>query len=366
MNLLYQPSSHIRNEKLRDTPLKDFFDMLFAPDDFVELRLIETWTDNQRRQSFAWKTAVWRAQNVVEWHGGVNAVAARCMANVFFGVCPRPVPRCGYGKSGYIGTVRCLWCDIDDCRPAEAEERVAKATLPRSSAVVESGNGCHLYWALGAPLTIPLTYELDARGEPLLSEQAIHVQRVLQGIASKIGGDHTQDLARLLRLPGTMNRKDQRNGRTPVLCHIHSLHPDRRYSFSDIEPFQLECPAPWPRRASAPTRASNLAGSCADSVVWGELTPRQQRAVESLIAQAASAPVGERSEADFALCVFAYKLGLDAEDIWQRMQDVGKFAERGHDYFAATWRNAKGRVDDERAQLQELYGDLWFERSMIS
>ena len=37
-------------------------------------------------------------------------------------------------------------------------------------------------------------------------------------MAQKLGGDHTQDLARILRLPGTLNRKDERNGKQAVVA----------------------------------------------------------------------------------------------------------------------------------------------------
>jgi hypothetical protein len=42
---------------------------------------------------------------------------------------------------------------------------------------------------------------------PSLSPKAQDIQDILGGIASKIGGDHTTDLSRLLRVPGTLNRK---------------------------------------------------------------------------------------------------------------------------------------------------------------
>ena len=35
-----------------------------------------------------------------------------------------------------------------------------------------------------------------------------------------------------MRLPGTLNRKDQRNGQAPVPCELAECHPDRRYPFA--------------------------------------------------------------------------------------------------------------------------------------
>jgi hypothetical protein len=59
---------------------------------------------------------------------------------------------------------------------------------------------------------------------------------------------------------------------------------------------------------------------------------------------------GERSECDFALCCWAVKQGLDREEVWAQVQDVGKFAEGGRRYFDLTWHKADARV---RSQIVE-------------
>ena len=47
-----------------------------------------------------------------------------------------------------IRTVRCLRADVDNCDVQVALERVVSAALPHPTAVVNSGNGVHLYWCL--------------------------------------------------------------------------------------------------------------------------------------------------------------------------------------------------------------------------
>jgi hypothetical protein len=76
-----------------------------------------------------------------------------------------------------------------------------------------------------------------------LSAKARHFQDVLAGLAAKISGDHTTDLARCLRFPSTLNRKDQRNGKQPVPCELVEFEPTRRYPFGDFEALAVESPA---------------------------------------------------------------------------------------------------------------------------
>jgi hypothetical protein len=47
-----------------------------------------------------------------------------------------------------------LWADIDNCDVSVALARAASAALPYPTAVVNSGNGVHLYWRLEQPFVI--------------------------------------------------------------------------------------------------------------------------------------------------------------------------------------------------------------------
>ena len=82
------------------------------------------------------------------------------------------------------------------------------------------------------PATMQRVYDL-----PEVSPRGQHIRAILTGIASAIGGDHVIDLARILRLPGTMNRKDERNGKKPVPCELVECDPTRRYSLSAFDRF---------------------------------------------------------------------------------------------------------------------------------
>ena len=385
------PAATLANGRSLTPPpdLARFIDAIFDRADLVLVRPTETWAEAGRKQSrVVYKeTKHLHAKELAigpmcwQW---LCEVSQREKANFFFGVCPR------FGGEGYdlawqIRTVRVLWCDIDNCTPGEALKRCADAGLPPPSVVVLSGHGVHLYWLLAEPFLIddvggprqvrvgwveqpdgsnkPRRYVIDEGGQrhflnridpktgadsrapdPLfpygLSDKARHAQDVLGGIAKKVGGDHTHDLARLLRLVGTLNRKDERNGKAPVPCVLVECHPEHRYQFADFERFAAVSPERIRREAVAkvplPTPRKLSAG-------------RRDRLGE-LVTECAAAPPGQRSERNWHLVCWAIEKGVSREEVWQHVQGVGKFAEGGQRYFDRTWEKAEGHT---REQLWE-------------
>jgi hypothetical protein len=236
-----------------------FLNALFAPGDYLLLRPIESWTEQNRKQSKVdyrgtqyllvglkdqlgtWQPEPERFARAI---GRQKERAEQTKANIFFGVSPRFGMTGRYDLAWQIRTVRVLWTDIDHVSVEEVRVRIAKARMPAPSAIVNSGNGAHVYWLLDSPCLIddvgdpppvetewtelpggrkrPRKYFVE-NGDKVYLDQRRHVSRlspkaerfqdVLAGIAKAIGGDHTTDLSRLLRVPGTLNRKDQRNGR---------------------------------------------------------------------------------------------------------------------------------------------------------
>lgn len=346
-------------------------DRLFLPDDAVSIRPIETWKENGRNHSRVHYDGVrCHVRKVITpMSMGHNLIQSkRQRTNLFFGVCPRFKAAEGFDLAWQIRTVRCLWSDIDDCGPDGVGERLAAAELPTPSIVVSSGNGAHLYWVLDEPFHIddagdppqvkkqwgktkegkkrPAEYFEDEAGEkvflsdpvtfrrlphnvPELSAKALHVQDVVKGIAELIDGDSTQDLTRLLRIPGSMNRKDERNGREPVPCTIVSMTDDV-YPFSAFEQFAAKSPAKQQREiiARVPLKTRKL--------TTGNETKLDKRILACQVAEA-----GMRSEQDYALCCFSVEHEIAADDVWSRVADIGKFAERGRGYFDSTWRKAE-------------------------
>jgi putative DNA primase/helicase len=94
---------------------------------------------------------------------------------------------------------------------------------------------------------------------------------------------------------------------------------------------------------------------------------------DKLLSDCDSAPEGERSERDFALCAAACRRGCERNEVWQRVKTIGKFAVEGERYFNLTWdraqqvvanqslhdlRNPSARTDLANAKrLVALHGD---------
>jgi hypothetical protein len=122
---------------------------------------------------------------------------------------------------------------------------------------------------------------------------------------------------RLLRLPGTLNRKDQRNGKVPVACELVELHPDRRYSLAIFEPLAKDSPDTKRREQVAKIRLP---------AVRKNLSPTKADKLNQAISQCSLAAKGERSEADFAVCCEAIRLGVPSERLRTEVAGLGKFA----------------------------------------
>jgi hypothetical protein len=364
-----------------------FYGALFEPADLITTRPIETWIEDGIRKSKVLYEAI-RHYPAEKWMNDgelwykAQAYCQEHRANQFYGVCPREGGDGQFELAWQIRTVRVLWADLDNCSVEEALRRCKEAGLPRPSIIVKSGNGVHLYWILAEPYLVddvgippavlkefrgrgekPLQYIASEIGEPIyeflpgtdkrnpdwptVSPKGQHVQDVLVGIADLIDGDHTQDLARILRLPSTLNMKDARNDKAPVPCELVECNPDLRYPFAEFERFaKIESTPKDDETASKPakikaTKAPNTGGFCGprqhlDSKKAERKFNRQLRACLS--------PNSDRSSADFALCCAAIEVGYSKEYVWRLIGDYSKFADRGQAYFESTWSKAEIKV----------------------
>lgn len=349
-----------------------FLSALFKPNDVVLLRPIESWTEDDRKRSRVdyRNTDYFRpTELLLKVHLRKQLQASeQNNTNIFFGTCPRVGTRGQFDLAWQIRTVRTLWSDIDHVTVDEAQQRLTRAGLPEPSILVNSGNGVHVYWLLDEPYLIddagdphrvvtewieldggrkkPRKYIVE-EGERVyldhckhtsrLSPKAEHLQDVLFGIAQAIDGDHTTDLSRLLRIPGSMNRKNQRNGDKPIPSALIHCEPSRMYSLSVFEGLKRESPGTKKvKKVAAMPLPTTRKPSASKSDRLNEL-----------VAASEIAEAGNRSEADFAVCCFAIRSGIAKDEVWSRVEGVGKFAESGQRYFDHTWANAEQGVRGE-------------------
>lgn len=145
--------------------------------------------------------------------------------NFFFGVALRKEH--GNGTKANCSFLSALYADIDvgtaghKKKPlfdsfASAYKHIEKIPL-KPSIIVNSGHGLHLYWLLSQPL------ELNSYN---ISE----IEFANKQLGMLFGGDSVNDASRILRIPGTLNIKEQ-----PYLeCSIVKLSKELRYNFEDI------------------------------------------------------------------------------------------------------------------------------------
>jgi len=177
---------------------RQFLDWLFEPGDIIESRCGTPPT--QKR----WH----KADNVSD---DVDELLAQ--AGVFVGINPRI--REGLSGDDNIKHARVVFVDFDpDEREGEttysiarAERAVEQARLPYPHALVSSGRGVHAYWRLSEP--IPPNEFRD----------------VQQRLSARLGGDPVcKNPERIMRLPGSINWKDQEKPKPVELVHCIDEH----------------------------------------------------------------------------------------------------------------------------------------------
>jgi hypothetical protein len=163
-----------------------------------------------------------------------------------------------------------MWSDIDfdnDLHKAtdlpetadEARDIPRFAKLPEPTRVEHSGAGLYVWWEFDEPLVVGDDIDFDQA-----AELAGDWQNILLAGAKTMGfgyGTGVRDLARVLRLPGTVNRKP---GRTPTLCRViedtgvRFPADDIRQMAADLKPKPKKRAAPKP---SAPRGKTSRPGS---------------------------------------------------------------------------------------------------------
>lgn len=314
--------------------LAQFLSALFRPEELIEIRFIESWLSQGKKQSRVVQLAQWLLRDeVIARQGEFTDFADRTRANLYFGVCPRP--RAGDADDRSIETVRCVWCDIDRTTAADAYRRWTAAGIPPPSILVCSGSGVHGYWLLEQDLT-----SLADRWR---------MAAMLPRFYAAFGGDHVQNLSRIMRLPGTLNYKDARNGRPPLPCTLCACDPDLRYPLHAFSRWFDHSDKERPSRSPAESR------KVVSQVLVGQ-APCRSAQVKDLVDRL-DRRSRDRSRRDFAVVCDLLRLGLSREEIWELVAGTSKFESGGRPYFDLTITNAErvafgGQTD--RSQLRAV------------
>jgi len=201
-----------------------FLRSIFAPDDWIEIRLLPLGSSRWFQHSDDAE-----AHHVMKWAAERNA-REHDPDHVYFGVHPR-TSRNARGDSA-VAQFSVLIADWDGKTPEEAAAICAEAGLPEVNRLVMSGGGTHGYWFLNQPITDRATYS-----------------GLIKGIAAAVGSDKcVHNPERLLRVPGFDNVKPDRPGRP--LCRLVRQH-DNHYT-SDQFPARKIKPRKTTREKKAP------------------------------------------------------------------------------------------------------------------
>ncbi len=244
-------------------------------------------------------------------------------ANVYFGVNPR---KSSCGGRDYLKACVTCHADVDGDSLTKAIHGVPLPTALVSS----SNNGTHWYWALEEP-----TSDWD------------RVEIVNRKLAVMVQGDKCWDSSRILRVPGTTNRKVGREAAPVVLGDCsgerHSLAELERLTAGIEVPVSAACVVPgFTAGATDPLSNPEQKRFLQD----GKWTNRGARFTGKI----------DRSLSDFDNAVTAYLRGANdteaARVVWHN--PFGKAQERGMGYVKTTLERAK-----ERANEYEAFSEAW-------
>lgn len=117
-----------------------------------------------------------------------------------------------------------LWCDIDT-KDIESTTALLLTFSLKPNTIVKTGGGVHAYWKFFNPLRVT-------------EHNRKTIRDVLHGIALSVDGDvKCRDLARIMRLPGTINTKPSRNGALCEVTHVYGGMTDLDNLHRQFHPF---------------------------------------------------------------------------------------------------------------------------------
>jgi hypothetical protein len=278
-----------------DRQLAEFVDALFEPGDLVEIRgIAPPLPDSKEPGRLALRR--WERADSILTHTSELHAANSGGINIYFGVNPRAKPA---GTKDAVLLCRTVWADLDQISLADADSRW-RDHLPPPTLVVNSGHGIHLYWKLDTPVDVSTGSSRNA------------FEGLLKNLYVTLGSDSTQDVSRLLRLPGFQNHKGN-----PVPCELIRCIPGQTYPLSTFERwFVPEFPE---NPTSTPSR------SLREAIATTHISETHDlKRIRGLVA-ALDKEVDDRSRRDFWVVCRLVELGLNSDEIQTLVAGHSKF-----------------------------------------
>jgi hypothetical protein len=169
------------------------------------------------------------------------AAKRRDTHDIYFGVGLRREDKGEYARGGNedVSVIPAFWSDVDILGPAHKETALPPTadaalaflgSLPlKPSIVVNSGNGLHVYWLFAEPVGVATEAHRNNVAGALRGWQA-YVNEAARDRGWKL--DNTSDMSRVLRLPGSVNRKNGGSVAVEVIAESGA-----RYAPSDFTPY---------------------------------------------------------------------------------------------------------------------------------
>jgi hypothetical protein len=275
-----------------------------------------------------------------------------------------PHQRC---RSDAAAGIAGLWADFDLRSPAHPDKALpatiedALSIIPPEfppTIVIFTGNGIHAWWLFEEPWVFQSAEERNEAA--VLSSR---FQTLLRYNASQRGWkfDRLSDLARVLRIPGTLNAKDPLN---PKAVELYSAG-SRPYKVADIREHLDVLAIPDPESIQAGTEATaqrfadmplaiNLQASVSDSMLASWMA-RDQRFENTWTRQRRDMADQSGSGYDMALACFGINAGLSDQQIVDLIvhhrRIHGDRQNKRPDYYQRTI--SKARKKDEPGVIGE-------------
>jgi hypothetical protein len=304
----------------------DFFDQVFGDVSSGRIGISYTTSANRMHsEHFQWgRAAVVRA---AEWEAGrPQGIYFRCCA-----LPPDGVEGDGRGGADDSHALAFLWADLDygtvghaepgrDALPlpTSAEDAIKIIDgMPEPTLVIHSGGGLYPIWQLDRPVMITRANRAEVK---VLSA---NWQKVIKAKAEGLGWHYSPvgDLARVLRLPGSVNRKAGQERPCRVIGQTGVVHP-----WADLSDVAERLPSP----KVTPEASASL--------------PRRQatpRLLAGLLRAVATAQVGNRNNMLHwaGCCAVAQGLGGNLA-VHDALADAARSVGLGEREIAATLRSA--------------------------